>query len=145
MKAKNFIILAAGAAAIYLLLGKKRLASATQFSLEKLGIDLRNKKIKIGLGANNPTNATATINSIVGSLYVDGNQIATIESFAKNTIQPNAKSIVNLDLKPTLAGIWVTLKNVIKSKGKTAKALRATFVGSANVDGVNFPIKTTLG
>ena len=145
MKSTNFLLIAAGAALVYMLIGKKRLAAATQFSLEKIGIDLKAKKIKIGLGANNPTNASATINSIVGALYVDGKQIASIESFAKATIQPNAKSIVNLDLKPTLVGIWTTLKQIIKSKGQSAQALKATFVGNANVDGISLPIKTTLG
>ena len=145
MKSTNFLLIAAGAALVYMLIGKKRLAAATQFSLEKIGIDLRAKKIKVALSANNPTNASATINSIVGALYVDGKQIASIESFAKATIQPNAKSIVNLDLKPTLIGIWTTLKQIIKSKGQSAQALKATFVGTANVDGISLPIKTTLG
>lgn len=145
MKSTNFLIIAAGAAIVYMLLGKKKLAASTQFSLEKIGIDLKAKKIKVALGANNPTGASATINSIVGALYVGGKQIAAIESFTKTTIQPNAKSIVNLDLKPTLAGIWTTIKQLVKSRGQAAGSLKASFVGTANVDGVNLPIKTAIG
>lgn len=145
MNPKNLFILAAGAGLVYLLLGKKKLASATQFSLEKLGIDLKGKKIKVTLGANNPTGSSATLNSIVGALYITGKQVASIESFNKVNILPNAKSLVTLDLKPSLAGIFQTIKQIVKSKGSSPSALQATFVGTANVDGISLPIKTTLG
>lgn len=144
MNPKNFLFLGIGAAALYLILRKKRMSEATTFTLEKIGIDLKNKAIKLGLGANNPTGATATVQSINGTLLLNGKQVATIESFNKVNIAPNAKSIITLNLKPTLTGIWGTIKELVRSKGSSAKALKPIFEGSANVDGINFPIKTQL-
>ena len=144
MNGKNLLILGAGAVAVFLLMRKKRMVSAMTFGLEKLGIDIRNKAIKIGLAANNPTGATATIQSINGTLFLNGKQIATIDSFQRSTIAPNSKSIINLNLRPTLTGVWSIIKDLIRSKGKDAKALKPIFEGSANVDGINFPIKTQL-
>lgn len=145
MKQNNIILFAIGAGLLYFLVRKGQSALSTTFSLEKLGIDLKNKKIKITMGANNPTGASTSLNSLVGSLYIAGKQVASVESFNKIEILPNAKSLITLDLRPTLAGIFQTLKEIIKSKGKTAASLQATFEGTANVDGVSLPVKTILG
>jgi len=144
MSIKSIIGLGIGAAAIYLLLGKKSLAKSATFSFEKLGIDLRNKKLKLSLGANNPTGSSATLKSITGALYLSGKQVASVESFNTVRILPNAKTIITIDVRPSLSGIWSTIKSILQNKGKSAAALKATFEGFANVDGVSFPIKTTL-
>lgn len=144
MKLNNLIGLGLGAAVIYFLLGKKNLAKSATFSFEKMGIDLRNKKIKLSLGANNPTNSSATLKSIIGNLYLAGKQVASVESFNTVQILPNAKTIVTIDVRPSLAGIWSTIKTILQNKGKSAAALKATFEGTANVDGISFPIKTAL-
>lgn len=144
MKLNNLIGLGIGAAVIYFLLGKKSLAKSATFSFEKMGIDLRNKKIKLSLGANNPTNSSATLKSIIGNLYLAGKQVASVESFNTVQILPNAKTIVTIDVRPSLSGIWSTIKTILQNKGKSAAALKATFEGTANVDGISFPIKTAL-
>lgn len=144
MKLNNLIGLGLGAAVIYFLIGKKSLAKSATFSFEKIGIDLRGKKIKLSLGANNPTNSSATLKSIIGNLYLSGKQVASVESFNTVQILPNAKTIVTIDVRPSLAGIWSTIKTILQNKGKSAAALKATFEGTANVDGISFPIKTAL-
>lgn len=140
--AKTYFALAAGALILWYFMGKKKLASATTFSMEKLGFDIKGKKIKLTLGANNPTGSSATLNSLVGALYIKGNQVSSVESFTKVNILPNAKSLITLDLKPSLVGIFATAK-LLLSKGGT-KALDATFEGNADVDGLIIPIKTKL-
>ncbi len=142
MNPKILLGLAAGGLLLWFLMGKKKLAKATTFSMEKLGFDIKGKKIKLTLGANNPTGSSATLNSIVGALYIKGNQVSSVESFTKVKILPNAKSLITLDLKPSLVGIFATAK-LLLSKGGT-KALDATFKGNADVNGLIIPITTKL-
>jgi len=142
MNPKTLLGLAAGGLLLWFLMGKKKLAKATTFSMEKIGFDIKGKKIKLTLGANNPTGSSATLNSLVGALFIKGNQISSVESFTKVKILPNAKSLITLDLKPSLVGIFATAK-LLLSKGGT-KALDATFVGNADVNGLIIPIKTKL-
>jgi len=142
MNPKTLLGLAAGGLILWFLMGKKKLAKATTFSMEKLGFDIKGKKIKLTLGANNPTGSSATLNSLVGALFIKGNQVSSVESFTKVKILPNAKSFITLDLKPSLVGIFATAK-LLLSKGGT-KALDATFVGNADVNGLIIPIKTKL-
>ena len=142
MNPKTLLGLAAGGLLFWFLMGKKKLSKATTFSMEKLGFDIKGKKIKLTLGANNPTGSSATLNSLVGALFIKGNQVSSVESFTKVKILPNAKSLITLDLKPSLVGIFATAK-LLLSKGGT-KALDATFVGNADVNGLIIPIKTKL-
>lgn len=142
MNPKTLLGLAAGGLLLWFLMGKKKLAAATSFSMEKIGFDIKGKKIKLTLGANNPTGSSATLNSLVGALFIKGNQVSSVESFTKVKILPNAKSLITLDLKPSLVGIFATAK-LLLSKGGT-KALDATFVGNADVNGLIIPIKTKL-
>ena len=142
MNPKTLLGLAAGGLLLWFLMGKKKLAKATNFSMEKLSFDIKGKKIKLTLGANNPTGSSATLNSLVGALCIKGNQVSSVESFTKVKILPNAKSLITLDLKPSLIGIFATAK-LLLSKGGT-KALDATFVGNADVNGLIIPIKTKL-
>jgi len=143
MKIGNIIAIGALGIGLWFILRKKSVASSAQFSFEKLDVDLRKQKIMMTLGVMNPSNGTITFNSVVGTLLLNNNQVATIESYDKKIIAPTAKTNIVLSLRPTLVGVFQTIKDLWKSKLQGAK-INAEFNGSANVDGITFPVKTKL-
>lgn len=120
------------------------MAASASFSFERLGIDLKNKAIKLGIGVSNPTDTTANLTSITGMFYLAGKQVASIESFENKTIAANSKTVLNILVRPSLVGVWSNLKDYIKSGGKNVKSLKPYVEGSANIDGFNFPFKNYL-
>lgn len=143
MKTRNLLILAAVGVVFYLV-KKSRDVAAINFSLAKFNVDLKNKALRIGLGISNPSGTSVDVKSISGSLFLSGKEVATVESFKTVTIAPNAKTIVDLKLTPTLFSIWQLLKGSVKGGKLSTSNLRPTFEGSANVQGINIPIKTSL-
>lgn len=143
MKTRNLLILAAVGVVFYLV-KKSRDVAAINFSLAKFDVDWKNKALLIGLGISNPSGTSVDVKSISGNLFLSGKEIASVESFKTVTIAPNAKTILNLSLKPTLFSIWQLLKGSVKGGKLSTSNLRPTFEGSANVQGINIPIKTTL-
>jgi len=131
-------ILAIGGLA-YWLYSRKRLKETALFSFD--GVRIANNKLQIKLGLSNPTNASVTINSIVGVLNTKGSDIANISSFEKITILPNNKTFINLDVAPSLIGIFTTVKQIVKKGG--LKNLSLKFKGTANVNGLPLPIDLT--
>lgn len=145
MNVKGLLGFAAlSAAALYFLSRKKQFVKSAVFTFEKLDFDLKKKKILVKLGILNPTGQTATINSVVGNLSVNGSPIATVENFEKMNISATGKSFLNLKLSPSVAGIWTVLKNFVKAKFKGTGKSTAIFTGTANVNGVSIPINTKL-
>lgn len=143
MKIGNLIAIGALGFGLWYILRKKSVATNAQFSFEKLDVNIPKQKVIMTLGVMNPTNNTITFNSVVGALLLNGNQVATIESYDKTIIAPTAKTNIVLSLRPSVIGIFQTIKDVWKSKLQGAK-INAEFVGSANVDGITFPVKTKL-
>lgn len=136
---KTFLgILVLGGVA-YWAYSRKRLKETALFSFD--GVRIANNKLQIKLGLSNPTNASVTINSIVGVLNSKGNDIANVQSFEKVTILPNNKTFINLDVTPSLVGLFTTVKQIVKKGG--LKNLNLKFKGTANVNGLPLPIDVT--
>ena len=144
MNLKTVSMFAVGGGILFFLLKKKSLVRSAKFSFEKLDFNLKARKIKIVLGVMNPTSTAASINSIVGSLIVNGSEVASVENYTKVNILPSAKSLLPLTLTPSAAGIFSVLKTFVKNKLKGAGKSMAIFEGTANIGGASFPIKTQL-
>jgi hypothetical protein len=86
----------------------------------------------------NPSGSSANLNSIVGSLIIRGNEVATVENFTKVNIAPKSKSFIDLTITPSGLGILSTVKSLVKKGG--LKNLSAQFRGNANIDGVTVPL-----
>lgn len=141
MKLKNlFLILGAGAVAYYFF-RKKKLASALQYSIE--AVSIKGTKILLKLGLLNPTGTPANFNSFVGTLFIKGNEVATVENFTKTKIAPNTKTTIDFTITPSGLGILKTISQLVKKGG--LKNLQANLKGTANVDNVNFPVNITYG
>ena len=144
---KNYLGFGILALAIVYVLRKKSLVTNAKFSLENVSFNWNKKEVYVRMGILNPTNAEITINSILGSLYLNNNEVATIETFNKLLVGANAKTSLNLTMKPTLYGIFASLKNIFSTKNSQElfKTYKVKFVGTANANGVNLPLEFYLG
>lgn len=94
--------------------------------------------IKISFSVQNPSNQTATLKGVAGTLIFNGNPISNVSNFEQQTINARSESTITIDVKPSILGIASTIIDAIKGKRITGTI---TFNGSANVDGVLIPIK----
>ena len=133
---KNWIYFLLIGGAIAYFYGKRKLQQSIQFSFES--IKLSGTKIIVRLGMLNPSGSSANLNSIVGSLFVKGNEVATVENFTKVKITAKSKSFIDLTITPSGLGILTTIKTLTKKGG--LKNLSAEFKGNANIDGVTVPL-----
>jgi hypothetical protein len=140
---KNYLGFGILALAIVYIMRKKSLVTNAKFSLQNVALNWKKKEVYIRLGISNPTNAQIIINSILGSLFFNNNEVAVVNSFSRLLISPNATTTLNLTMKPTLYGIFQSLKNVISKD--LAKTYKVKFVGTANANGLNLPLEFYLG
>ncbi len=123
---------------------KKNFSAAARFNFKKLDFNMKQKKIVVYMGVLNPTGQSLTINAVTGDLYLDGKAMATVTSFDKQSILPNQETVIKVFVAPNLVNLFSKIKTLISSKLKNAGKLKASFKGSANIEGVNFPINTQL-
>jgi LEA14-like dessication related protein len=139
MKMKNLLLFLGAGAIAYFLIRKKRLATVLQYSIE--AISIKGTKIFLKLGLLNPTGTPANFNSFVGTFFIKGTQVATVENFNKTRIAPNSKTTIDFTISPSGLGILQTISKLLKKGG--LKNLSAQLKGTANVDSVNFPVDIT--
>jgi hypothetical protein len=108
---KNWIYLLLIGGAFAYFYGKKKLQQSIQFTLES--VKLSGTKLIVRLGMLNPTGSSATINSIVGSIYIKGSAVATVENYTKIKILPKSKSFIDLTVTPSGAGVFSFVKSLI--------------------------------
>ena len=144
---KNYLGFGILALAVIYVLRKKSFVNNAKFSLENVAFNWNKKEVYVRMGILNPTNAQITISSILGSLFLNNNEVATVETFSKLIVSPNAKTSLNLTMKPTLYGIFTSLKSIFSSKDskEVFKNYKVKFVGTANANGVNLPLEFYLG
>lgn len=132
------VVLVAGLAAWYFI-GKRALSQNIKFVLRKIsfGGRLLSPKIFITLGVQNPTNSGAVIRSIVANVSFKGNTFADVSSFTVQNIAPQTESLIVLTAEPSILGVFNTIRDAVKNKDIKGEF---AITGSANVDGVTFPI-----
>jgi LEA14-like dessication related protein len=138
---KNFIWIAAAAAAIFFILRRSSFAKNLIFSFNNIKLvgKLLQPELIITLSVQNPTRQAAKITAISGTLYLDDKAISNISNFNQQVIQPQIESLISFSARPGVIGIANVLKEIFFSKTKN-KQYTFKFIGSANVDGVLLPI-----
>lgn len=134
------------AGAVYYFFQTKSVVKNAKFSFQKMAINWKKKQILIGIGVQNPTNGTISVQSISGDLVINKNSIATIESNVNTQILPNQNSVIPLILKPSLLGLFVQIKSMLSKQNKNdAKTkINARFEGVANSNGLIIPLSLPL-
>jgi hypothetical protein len=92
-------------------------------------------------GIQNPTDQVAEIKSIVGQVEANGKNIADVSNFVALKLEPNSEAIIPIKAEPSALGIASTVWKYLQSSNR--EKLQINFTGTANVDGVNIPIKTS--
>jgi hypothetical protein len=132
-----FVAIAAAAGALYYFARKKRFAGAVRFGLK--GIKLSGTTVVAKIGILNPSSQTATIKSVLGTLYYNNQAIATVKNFKPVQVRPTGESETELIFVPSLLGVMSSLADLVGTK----KVKGFKIVGSALVDGVLVPLNFT--
>lgn len=85
----------------------------------------------LGLGIQNTSNQSFTLNSIAGNVYANGYYVGNVAHFTPQTIKSNWQGILLLDARMSLLGIVNDLIKAYQNRNFTQKInLKAT----ANID-----------
>lgn len=88
----------------------------------------------------NGSRTPLTINSILGTLLVNGEQLSTISQVQPFTIPGNSDNIYPVTVRTSALDIINVIRQAISRKQK----LSVTFDGNVNSSGLNLPIKQTI-
>jgi hypothetical protein len=106
----------------------------------KLSGTVLKPKFNLKFGVQNPTLASAKINSLVGQVAANGKVIADVSNFTTQVIDPKKESIYEITAEPYGAGIFKTIREFVKSGNK----VNFVFTGSMNVDNIDYPVHTNI-
>lgn len=103
---------------------------------------LRRPSITLRFGIQNPTDQTANVRSIVGQVDANGRTVADVSGFQSLQVGPNTETIMQVNAQPAAVGIVQTVAEFLRQKERGA--VKVTFTGTANVDGINIPIAQSV-
>jgi hypothetical protein len=121
------------------LLKKINMASKLVYSLRTVEIagSILKPTIKLKLNVENKVNASATINSINGQLFINNTFVGTIDQNVDQTIDPQTISDIVIIIDTSLDQIFELLASV---KISTIKNVDLRFDGFLKVDNINLPL-----
>lgn len=139
---KNLIYIGSAVVALYLL-GRARLAGNVKVLFRGVSFSggIVRPTFTLRFGIQNPTDQVAEIKSIVGQVEANGKNIADVSNFVALKLEPNSEAIIPIKAEPSALGIASTVWQYLQSSNR--EKLQINFTGTANVDGVNIPIKTS--
>lgn len=98
--------------------------------------------ITLNLAVNNPTNQQFTIKSLIGTLTANGQPIGRVESHSEVVILPAGQSHYPISVQVVLAGVALTVYNLISQGIGNTQTLG--FNGAVNASGIVAPLDITL-
>jgi hypothetical protein len=144
---KNYIWIVAAIAAVgYFIYRKSNFAKSLVFRLSDVKPDgsLKDPKVIISIVVTNPTNQTANVKAVAGTLFLDDKEISVVNTTTAQAILPQTDSILRVVAKPQIIGIARLLKDLLYKSKRSKIKETFHFVGSINVDGVLLPINETI-
>lgn len=138
MKAGNVVAIGLAACALWWLKSRKKLIDSSMITLKGVNINgtILNPELSIDLLVINDSNQTQDINKVEGQILLnDKIIIGNVLQLQKQTIAPNATSVINIPVSVRLSGIIDTITSLI-----TNKHGKFTFLGIVNVYGLNVPV-----
>lgn len=133
------LFVAAGAAALFFW-AKSKALTALQYYISDVGADFVNGKpiIILDVAIQNPTNERFTIQSIVGTLKLNGQPIGQVQSFVSRDVLPVNATIYPVNIIVSNLGIGMTVYNLITQGIGTSQTV--SFDGSINASNIVAPI-----
>jgi LEA14-like dessication related protein len=99
--------------------------------------------VSVRLGVQNPTANPIQLNSLAGSLVINGNAVGNVSSFLPVTIAPNAETVLDLTIIPNMFGAASQVLNLIEGNEFNTK-LNPSLQGTANVNNIAVPLNISL-
>ena len=88
------------------------------------------------LTVQNVSNATVKINSMTGTVYLNGNSLANISDFTQRTVNPNSQLSIAVNVKPDFLNLGSNIMAIISDP---SAPLRFTIEGNANINNLVLP------
>ncbi len=134
MKTSTWVIL--GVAGIVLYETYQKSSAANDINVIFSGLSIKNlNDIQVQITVQNVTNASITVNSLVGNLLLNGNQVAAISDFNTQTIIPNGQTTFTVDVSPSWLSIIGDVQTFLSTTGTE---LNFTAVGNVNIAGLPY-------
>lgn len=139
-----FPLLIIGGVATWYLLRMRSLGTNINFLFRNIrvkGGSILQPNIELTIGAQNPTNQTAILRSLVGRIEYQGKTIATFSNFEQVQIQGNTETIIKINAIPNLISVYNVIKQIIVDR-QPGKVISIN--GKANVNNIVVPVNSSL-
>lgn len=135
MKFTDIALVGGGIWAVYHFANLGVAANVVQIVLD--GVQIKGfANYVITLKIQNVSNAIINVNSAVGNVLINGNQLASFSDFSKRSVGPNSEQRLDVNVSPDFLSLPGVVKQLIQSGGTTVKF---TIEGNANVNGLVLP------
>jgi hypothetical protein len=131
------VLIALGIAGLWLY-SKAHTGNSLQFV--PLGASWSGGALQVDIGVQNPTQDSLQLNSLAGSVYVNGTIAGNVSDFTPRLIAANQQTPIQLTYTPNILGTVVAVLNQVSNGGGVLIGLN----GSANVNGIPLPINLTF-
>lgn len=143
MSNKTLIFLGIGAGVIFYFLSKGQAGKNLKISFKNIKFG-KFTGLTLPVTANfeiaNPTNTPLTIDNIIGDIFVNNKNIASVKQLQSFTIKGNSEIIYPVNVNTGLFDVINVVRNLIKER----KKFMVTFKGSASSTGILLPIENTI-
>ncbi|MES2427626.1 MAG: hypothetical protein V4560_11675 [Bacteroidota bacterium] len=131
----TLLLCAGGVLAVYY---SKLLRAAGVVDIVFSGVQLQGiTDYVISLMFQNVSNATIVVNSVAGTVYVNGNTLASISDFDQVSIPPNSQQEVKFHVNPSLLTLPGVIRDILNMKGST---FVFNIKANANINNIIVPI-----
>lgn len=118
-------------------------ASTLSFSIAGLNFSFAGLVpiVTVSIAIQNTSNQDLVINSVAGSLYINGEYTANVSSFDKLNIPANSERTYSITLRLSLTGVVNTVVDILSGASNLTANIR--FAGNMNFENLQIPVDLT--
>lgn len=116
-------------------------SAATRLNIILGKVEIANGGLQLTLIAQNPTPISYTVDSIVGTVSVNGSYIANVSSFVPALVKRNSEVLVPINVRITLFDVLTNIDDMLK--GISTHVVVFNLKGTVNVDSIVVPLDLT--
>lgn len=95
----------------------------------------------LSIAVQNTSSQSLTINSMAGSLYINGEYAANVSSFQQLTIPANTEQVYKINLRLSITGVINSVIDIVS--GKSSDTANIRFAGTVNFENLQLPVDLT--
>ncbi len=116
-------------------------SAATRLNIILGKVAIANGALQLTLIAQNPTPISYTVDSIVGTLAVNGSSIANVSSFVPVLVKRNSEVPVYVTVRITLLDVLTNIDDMLT--GLSTRVVVFNLRGTVNIDSIVVPLDLT--